>query len=67
LKAVLSDARIGRISAPIAWQDVPGDLAFADGGLRRYRDLESAYSKFKIEITGGETPALRALRDSMGR
>jgi len=66
LAALLDDARSGRIATPVEWHDIPGDRAFTDGGLRKYPDLESAYASFKIELTGGETPVLRALRANRG-
>ena len=64
IETLLDDARAGHVVAPMEWGDVPGDHAFFEGGLGRFPDLESAYASFKIEITGGETPALRALRDA---
>lgn len=65
LSKILSDARAGCISTPMEWSSVPGDYYFDEGGLREFRDLEHAFSIFKIEITGGETPSLRALRARM--
>ena len=32
--------------------------------MAQYADLEEAYALFKIEITGGETPLLRKLREN---
>lgn len=62
LSKLISDACTGKIVAPIEWRDVPGAYNFTEGGLRKYDDLETAYAKFKVEITGGESPVLRRLR-----
>lgn len=65
LSALIKPAIAGAIGAPLAWGDVPGAAFFSEGGLRRFSDLESAYAAFKIELTGGESPALRNLRSKM--
>jgi hypothetical protein len=62
LSEVIDDARNGRILTPLEWGDVPGSYGFTEGQLRQYRDLEAAYARFRVEITGGESPVLRALR-----
>lgn len=46
---------------------MPGAYFFNEGQLRQYPDLESAYADFKIEVTGGETPALRMFREEEER
>ncbi len=61
LTALLQSAQAGTITAPIEWRDIPGAYLFSEGNLRHYRELESAYATFKIEITGGEIPALSSL------
>jgi hypothetical protein len=33
--------------------------------LRRYPALEQAFARFRIEATGGESPALRKLRGEL--
>lgn len=62
LAPLIEDARKGKIATPVEWRDVPGGYAFSEGRLRQYADLEQAYAAFKIEVTGGESPVLRALR-----
>lgn len=54
------------VYSPVEWRDVPGAPLFRDGSLLEYRDLEEAYSLFKIEITGGEPLALKMFRQSRG-
>ncbi|MEA1675226.1 hypothetical protein [Nitrospirillum sp. BR 11163] len=61
LAPYLDDAKAGRILTPL--EHIPGDYYFDEGTLRKYRDLEHAYSKFQIEVTGGEPPALIAFRN----
>lgn len=65
LKNPLADAQSGKLLSPLRWSQLPGTLYFDEGSLRKYRDLESAYSEFAIEATGGETPVLRELRRQM--
>jgi hypothetical protein len=62
LSGLINDARAGKIAAPLEWRDVPGTHSFTEGYLRKYGDLEAAHADFKIEVTGGESPMLRALR-----
>lgn len=62
LTGLIDDVRNGRIVTPLEWRDVPGAYGFVEGQLRQYGDLEAAYAQFRIEITGGESPVLRALR-----
>lgn len=58
----LARAKSGRMTTPLEVGELPGSMYFNEGSLRKYRDLESAFAKFSIEATGGETPVLRALR-----
>ena len=54
------------ILSPVEWRSVPGGRQFSEGHLREFGDLEEAYARFKIEVTGGETPALKMFRQSRG-
>lgn len=62
----LNQAEHGQITAPVQWRDLHGHYLFTEEGLQQYQDLERAYAAFCIELTGGETPALRLLRQQMG-
>ncbi len=53
------------MNAPLPWGDIPGGRYFNEGSLRRYPELEQAFARFRIEATGGESPALRKLRGEM--
>ena len=61
LKELISNAKQGSITQPLKYGDVPGDFYFTERDLRKYPDLESAYAKFKIEISGGKTDKIKAL------
>ncbi|MBA5607392.1 hypothetical protein H3H36_18710 [Duganella sp. FT3S] len=61
----IEDAIAERVDEPLRWADMPGAYFFNEGHLRKYSDLESAYAEFKLEMTGGETPALRKLREEI--
>jgi hypothetical protein len=61
LKNLISDAKQGNIVNPIKYGDIPGDFYFNERNLRKYPDLESAFAKFKIEISGGKTDKIKAL------
>ena len=65
LEPLLALAGSGALSAPLAWGDIPGGRHFTEGSLRRYPALEQAFARFRIEATGGESPALRKLRGEM--
>ena len=62
LSSLIASIRSGKITAPLEWRDIPGAYSFMEGGLGKYSDLETAYAKFRIEVTGGESPVLRNLR-----
>ncbi|MFA6072287.1 MAG: hypothetical protein WC810_27305 [Janthinobacterium sp.] len=62
VEPLLALAGSGALSAPLPWGDIPGGRYFTEGGLRRYPELEQAFARFRIEATGGESPALRKLR-----
>lgn len=67
LADLIEEARLGRIDAPLEWRDIPGGRLLAEGDLRRNAELERAYAAFSVELTGGETPALKSLRADMAR
>ncbi|MGK5029954.1 hypothetical protein [Janthinobacterium sp. MDT1-19] len=62
LAPLLAQVAAGAVSAPLAWGEIPGARYFNEGGLRRYPELEQTFARFRIEATGGESPALRKLR-----
>jgi hypothetical protein len=65
LSTLIEAALAGGVSAPLEWKVVPGDFFFSEGNLGKYRDLESAYAAFKIELTGGPSPVLLQLKRQM--
>lgn len=62
LEPLLALAGSGALVAPLPWGDIPGGRYFTEGGLRQYPELEQAFARFRIEATGGASPALRKLR-----
>ncbi|UQV47698.1 hypothetical protein KIV45_13250 [Janthinobacterium lividum] len=62
LGPLLAQAAAGAMAVPLPWGDIPGGRYFSEGRLRRYPELEQAFARFRIEATGGESPALRKLR-----
>lgn len=52
LLPLLELARDAKISSPLSWADIPGAYLFTEGTLAKYRDLEDALAKFKLQITG---------------
>jgi hypothetical protein len=65
LRPLLAQALAGTLGMPLAWGDIPGARLFTEGRLRRLAELEQAYARFRIEASGGESPALRKLRGDM--
>ncbi|MEA1677406.1 hypothetical protein [Nitrospirillum sp. BR 11163] len=63
VEGITADAKTERILAPL--DHIPGDYYFYEGTLRQYRDLESAFARFRIEVIGGETPAVKAALDAI--
>lgn len=62
---LIAAAKSGRIDVPQQWRDIPGGRLFSEGDLRRHASLESAYSAFCVELTGGESDVLRGLKAEM--
>ncbi|MFJ4065653.1 hypothetical protein ACIPW4_10180 [Pseudomonas sp. NPDC089996] len=54
------------IQSPKQWHDIPGAYLFCELGLQQYAELERVFAMFRIELIGGESPALRRLKASMG-
>jgi hypothetical protein len=64
LKPLLTLAKAEQISQPLEVREVPGRYLFTERNLQQYGELEEAYARFAIEVTGGESPALRMFRES---
>lgn len=62
LSGLINEARTGKIVTPMEWREVSGTYNFTEGGLSKYGALETAFAEFRIEITGGESPALKNFR-----
>ncbi len=63
LRPLLVRAKGGNLSRPIEWALIPGAWQFSEGSLRAFSALEAAYASLKIELSGGESPALAQLRE----
>lgn len=61
LGKLISDALSKKIIEPLDTRDVPGGRMFDESDLRKHRDLEEAFVKFTIEITGGEDSLIRSV------
>ena len=66
LEPLLVLAETGQIRTPMEWRDIPGRYLFTEEGLQQYAALEHAFAEFKIELTGGESPTRRRLKEQMG-
>ena len=47
--------------------DIPGHKLLSETGLQGYTDLSEAYAAFYIELTGGESEALKAFKTRRGQ
>lgn len=63
LKQLLKLVKDGVITTPWQWGQIPGRYRFSERGLQAYEQLEQAFATFCIELTGGETPALKWMRE----
>lgn len=66
LSELIKDSKLQKIEAPLEWRVIPGARLFSEDGLSKYSDLEKAFADFRIEITGGESPALKRLKARHG-
>lgn len=62
LQGLLTEAMNHEISTPIEWRSIPGSYQFNEGSLHQYKELEDAFAEFRIEVTGGESLALKMFR-----
>ncbi|MEN4748789.1 hypothetical protein ABEH28_03250 [Pseudomonas sp. Ps21-P2] len=67
LKPLLKLVMEGAITTPWEWGQIPGRYRFSERGLQAYEALEQAFATFCIELTGGETPALKWMREFMSQ
>lgn len=65
LRPFLDKAKAQTIDTPLDTRLIPGRYLFDERGLRKYGDLEQAFAEFRIEASGGETPALKWLKEKM--
>ncbi|RAU47866.1 MULTISPECIES: hypothetical protein [unclassified Pseudomonas] len=65
LKPLLERSKTGTLLGSIEIGQVPGRYRFTERNLQQYAELEEAYAHFSIEVTGGETLALKLFRESM--
>ncbi|WP_062387713.1 hypothetical protein [Pseudomonas abietaniphila] len=63
LKPLLKLVLQGVITTPWEWGQIPGRYRFSEQGLQKYEKLEQAFATFCIELTGGETPTLKWMRE----
>ena len=49
---LICNVRSGQITLPLEPRAIPGKLIFNAGHLREYLDLDLAFAKFSLEITG---------------
>ena len=52
LEELIARAKAGGIDSPVAWDAIPGEYWFTERSLSQYQDLESAYTQFKMQISG---------------
>ncbi|MCF6437003.1 hypothetical protein [Pseudoalteromonas sp. MMG022] len=62
LAPIIENAKANKIDHNVEWNDIAGSRFFTEGSLRQFPDLEKAFADFRIEATGGESPALKKLR-----
>lgn len=53
------------IIVKLQWREIPGRYLFTEDSLQQYLHLEHAFAKFRVKLTGGETPLLRKLKREM--
>lgn len=63
LKPLLEEALGGQLTKPL--DRVPCSYEFHEGDLRRYPELESAYSQFAFIARGGDEDAANQFRDEI--
>lgn len=66
LTPLIDGVLTGQLHTDVSWRDIPGGRTFEETDARTLPGLESAYAKFAIAITGGESDALKAFRERRG-
>ena len=67
LARLIEDACAGRVKAPLDFGRIPGDRIFSETDLSQLKDLEDAFAKFKLELSGGEDDKDRRARKMFER
>lgn len=62
LENLLDRAERGAILQEVEIRDIPGYKILTETELQQHNDLSEAYAAFYIELTGGESDALRLLK-----
>lgn len=65
VSALISDALLGNVTRQLNVNSIPGSFFFNEGHLRKYSDIEEAFVKFKIELTGGKNSVISRLAQQM--
>jgi len=66
LQYLLEKAEFRSIFQAVDIGDIPGYKLLTETGLQGYEDLSEAYAAFYIELTGGESEALRVFKARRG-
>ncbi|WP_263260606.1 hypothetical protein [Pseudomonas sp. RIT-PI-S] len=62
LQDLLDNAERGGILSDVEIRDIPGYKVLTETTLQGHSDLSEAYAAFYIELTGGESEALRVFK-----
>jgi hypothetical protein len=65
LDEIIANAILKKIHRPLEIKEMPSNYFFNEGDLRKYPDLEEAYSKFFIGVTGGISPEIANILDEI--
>ncbi|TWB51049.1 hypothetical protein [Nitrospirillum viridazoti] len=65
VEGIIADVKAGKILAPMDRMTGLYKVYFFEGTLQKYRDLETAFANFDMELSGGETPEVRAILDKI--
>ena len=65
IKPLLVRAKNMEIMHPLDENNVPGAYQYKEGAMRDYPGLEESYAEFRIQVSGGITPQMQSILDSL--
>jgi len=65
LNPIIQKSKAMEVGSPVDENSIPGAYHFGEGLMRGCPDFEEAYVEFRIQVSGGVSPEMQDILDSM--